>query len=181
MLDNSFVVVTAERWPIVKASGWLSILLSTFKENILACTLVYLLVQHEVVNEICPLSAHILHSWCFAIYQYGRMMLQSLSKGTTSNDCSKIFLVLQHKGNCKEFTSSGYYFIAEVGDLEMGIPFNHWNFVLEDKAFIQKCCSRSCIEENLYYSLFVLGPVENHINDWSWSMVRCNQVSLLSC
>jgi hypothetical protein len=75
--------------------------------------------------------------------------------------------MLQHKGNYKEFAYSRYYFITEVTNLERGMPFNHWNFVFEDKVFVQKYHGRSYIKKNSYYSLFVFGPVENHINDWS--------------
>jgi hypothetical protein len=106
--DNSSIVVMAERWPIVKASGWWSILLSTFWENILACTLVLFSMQYGVVNEMFPLSTHIWHGWCFAIHQYGRMTSQSLSKGVTSNDsAAKCFLWYSMKGTIKDLPTPG--------------------------------------------------------------------------
>jgi hypothetical protein len=100
--DNSSLVAAAEMWPIIEASGWLSILLSIFKENVLAPALVHFSMHRGVVNEILPRSAHMLHGWCFAIHQYGRMTSQSLSKGATSKDsAAKCFLCCNIKGTVK--------------------------------------------------------------------------------
>jgi hypothetical protein len=168
--DNSSLVVATEMWPIIEASGWLHILLSIFRENVLALALVYFSVYHGVVNEILPCSAHMLHGWCLAIHQYGRMTSQSLSKGVTSNDlAAKCFLCGNMKGTVKISPAPVTTLLLKlqicrgVSLLIVGILYL-WMKSLSKSAVVDPVSSRTCTVHCLFLdqlrtiSIIGLGP-----------------------